>query len=223
VQHNWNCFHFHPNNTNNNNNNSSNLEMALVPAERKGKERVGEKETLSKKAGIEMPVARIYHMMKAMTNDQRISISASVYLAGAANALVRSLINKSLDELKSSNGDRKTKRKRITPRDIMLALDDFPSFAALFPRSLIVVDAGADPSKAADLTEKKKKRKRGEHDEGEKRKRRTKKEKEKEEEKEEKEEKKPRSLTSRRKKKTKHATKKEEKKSLTSRRKKAKK
>lgn len=167
------------------------------------------KKTLSSKAQISMPVTRIYHMMKNMTNDMRISTGAAVWLAAATDSLMHQVIEKSIDE-KPKN------RVRVTPRDILLAIDKYPSFAALFPNSIIVFEAGEDPSKAADLTKKtNKKRKQDENEEaheveGKKKKRR--KRKSKDEEKHHEKEKK--SLSSRRK-----GKKDKKEKSLSSRRK----
>jgi len=100
-----------------------------------------------------MPVGRIHRILRDGNFADRIGAEAPVYLAAVLEELVIALL------LGSAETAAQHKKVRITPRFIMLALEDDASLHSLF-KDVQLPDAGVKPSTPpAKTLAKKKKRK----------------------------------------------------------------
>ena len=105
----------------------------------------GQKVYRHKRAGLIFPVGRIAKYMKLGQYDfKRLSGGAAIYMAGVLEYLVSELGDISADSAKDNN------RKKIIPRDIMLAMKHDEEFRELL-RGCWISWGGAIPGIHADL------------------------------------------------------------------------
>ncbi|KAK8727264.1 hypothetical protein OTU49_009791 [Cherax quadricarinatus] len=74
------------------------------------------KRTLTHRAGLQFPVARIHRYLKVGSYAPRISVGASIYFTAVLEYLTAEIL-----EL-SANAAKDSKKMRITPRHILLAI-----------------------------------------------------------------------------------------------------
>ncbi|CAF0849403.1 unnamed protein product [Adineta steineri] len=94
--------------------------------------------TRSKKAGLVFPVSRVENHLRKGRYAKRISPQASVYLASVLEYLVAETVELAGDMT------RKGKRKRITPRDIALAIKNDHELAKLCT-DVTIPEGGVQP------------------------------------------------------------------------------
>ena len=94
--------------------------------------------TKSTKGGLVFPVGRVHRHLRSNTRMRRVAADAGVYLAGVLEYLTADLVETCGLRTKDS------KRKRITPRDILFSLrEDEDMF--YFTRHAIVAQGGVLP------------------------------------------------------------------------------
>lgn len=109
------------------------------------------KTSLSERAGLTMPVARIGNMLRKGRYASRVSVSASAYLASVLEFLTAELINTASRTVLAS----RKKTKRITPRALTLAVRTDAELGALL-RNVTLANGGVLPSVAKAIAKKKK-------------------------------------------------------------------
>ena len=82
----------------------------------RGKVKSGNKQTRSKRAGLQFPVGRVHRYMRAGRHAARIAAGAPVYLAAVMEYLAAEVL-----EL-AGNAARDNKKARIVPRHLQLAV-----------------------------------------------------------------------------------------------------
>ena len=87
-----------------------------VAKDKKPKDEEGKKNTLSKKSGLQFPVARIHAALKKGRYGEHINKMASVYLTAVIEYLVAEVLELAGGQAKDY------KKTRITPRHIQLAV-----------------------------------------------------------------------------------------------------
>ncbi|TEB21827.1 histone-fold-containing protein [Coprinellus micaceus] len=106
--------------------------MQLITA-RRGAPRT----TLSAKAGIVFPAARVHRKLKeGSTTKQRVSPSSAVYLATVLEYLVAEVLEA------SGNSARQVGKVRITPRHLLLAVGNDDELLKLLPSQHIIIAQG---------------------------------------------------------------------------------
>ena len=108
-----------------------------------------EKLSLSKRAGIQFPAARMLSRMKKERVGNRVSPSAAVFLASIMEYLTAEVL-----EL-AGNAARDHKRKRISPRHLFLAIRSDDELDIML-RGVTISGGGVMPSINAALLPKKK-------------------------------------------------------------------
>lgn len=106
----------------------------------------------STKAGIQFPVGRVKRHLRNGRYAERISADAPVYTAAVLEYLVSEIL-----EL-AGNAARDNKHKRLTPRDIQLAVRSDTELAELL-RDVGISQGGTMPHIYADLLPEKKAKK----------------------------------------------------------------
>ena len=118
-----------------------------------------EKLSLSKRAGIQFPAARMLSRMKKERVGNRVSPSAAVFLASIMEYLTAEVL-----EL-AGNAARDHKRKRISPRHLFLAIRSDDELDIML-RGVTISGGGVMPSINAALLPKKKGKAQKEMDDG---------------------------------------------------------
>lgn len=79
---------------------------------------VKRKKSMSKqaKAGLTMPVSRINRTMKAISKTKRIGGSAPIYMSAVLEYIAAEILDG------AGNHTQKSKRKRVTPEDVILSI-----------------------------------------------------------------------------------------------------
>lgn len=94
----------------------------------------------SVKAGIVFPVGRTMRKLRHMKLCKRIGMGAPVYLAAVLEYLSAELLEM------SGNSARDNKRKRIIPRDLVLAIRSDEEMNGFIPKNTIIPKGGVLPS-----------------------------------------------------------------------------
>jgi histone H2A len=98
----------------------------------------------SKRAGLIMPVGRIHTTIKkGCYHNGHLSQGAPIFLSGVLQYLMTELME--LSSLKLVNGKKDEAGIRITPRRILLAINEDNEFSALF-RNVKIPNAGTVPT-----------------------------------------------------------------------------
>ena len=111
------------------------------------------------RAGLQFPVSRIHSYLRRGKFSERIAAGAPVYLAAVLEYLVAEVL-----EL-SGNAARDNKKRRISPRSILLAIRSDEELNQLLTSKVIVPSGGVLPNVHSVLLQKKKrkyKKKKGE-------------------------------------------------------------
>ena len=97
----------------------------------KSRKGFGTRTSRSRKAGVKFPVGRIHRYLREGKYSDRTSSGASVYLAAVLEYLVAEIL-----EL-SGNAARENKKRRITPRALVLAIRNDQELSQLTPKVII--------------------------------------------------------------------------------------
>ena len=105
----------------------------------KNNDEEGKKNTLSKKAGLQFPVARIHSALKKGKYGEHINKMASVYLTAVIEYLVAEVLELAGGQAKDFN------KNRITPRHIQLAVRSDPELNELL-KDVTICNGGVCPN-----------------------------------------------------------------------------
>ncbi|XP_078364118.1 histone H2A-like [Oculina patagonica] len=105
----------------------------------KGKRTLGSKRSRSSRAGLQFPVSRVHRFLRLGKFSEHLAAGAPVYLAAVLEYLVAEIL-----EL-SGNVARNSKRKRIIPRFIQLAVRSDEELNQLLPK-VIIPNSGVVPN-----------------------------------------------------------------------------
>ena len=94
--------------------------------------------TKSTKGGLQFPVGRVSRKLRTYTRCRRVSAASGVYLAAVLEYLAVELVEISGDNASAG------KRKRISPRDLMVAMRDDEEMQ-YFTRNAIISQGGVVP------------------------------------------------------------------------------
>ena len=111
-------------------------------SEKKGKDDEGRKNTLSKKSGLQFPVARIHSALKKGRYGEHINKMASVYLTAVIEYLVAEVLELAGQQAKEYG------KTRITPRHIQLAVRSDSELNDLL-KDVTIVSGGVYPTGVA--------------------------------------------------------------------------
>ena len=105
----------------------------------KSNDEEGKKNTLSKKAGLQFPVARIHSALKKGKYGEHVNKMASVYLTAVIEYLVAEVLELAGGQAKDFS------KNRITPRHIQLAVRSDPELNELL-KDVTICNGGVCPN-----------------------------------------------------------------------------
>lgn len=114
------------------------------------KNRYSDRISKSQRSGLIFPVARMIRQLRKIRSAPRVSTTAGVYLAGVLEYLAMETL-----EL-AGNASKDNKRKRLTPRDLTLAIRGDEELSTLFNGT--ISQGGVIPHIHREMVEKKKKK-----------------------------------------------------------------